>query len=462
MYYGFRVFRCAMRALLVCTVFAAACFTGTDRSEAVEFASVSGVVTDAVTGAPVSSAEMWLQGDLGDGGDPWDDLGGPIYADAAGRYQFGILLDREYRVCALKPGYRNLYSDPISSSGADLTYDIEIIPLNRTKRLAGANRFTTAVEIAREGYETRFDQGNWPGVDDIVLACGDDAGAADALSAAGLCGLYDAPLFLVSTDYTPREVITAVKEIASVNGDVTVHIVGGPARVPEARLWNLDAGSGRLIMDRIQSTGDRYDTAAAIARRIIEETGEKPELVLVANGADPSKFADALALSPLSRAMKAPILLVGQDHMPDATDEAIRDCYSFLPQTAYVVAGGPATIGEDLYWEHFGSRVAMDDERWAGADRYGTAIAIADKAIEHGWLSSERVGLAANLPDALAGGGMLGRARAPLLLTRGETLTRSTGSWLSDNRSSILQCYLFGGTRSISDSVKAQVSGKLQ
>ena len=85
-----------------------------------------------------------------------------------------------------------------------------------TERLADNDRFTTAVEIAREGWGGTSGS-DWSGVKHVVLASGDDRAAADPLAAAGLCGVYDAPLFLVSSSFVPSRVKAAIDQIADDN-----------------------------------------------------------------------------------------------------------------------------------------------------------------------------------------------------------------------------------------------------
>ena len=156
-------------------------------------------------------------------------------------------------------------------------------------RLADSDRFSTAVAIAREGFDTTGASGTqWGGIRHVIIASGEDRAAADPLSAAGLCWAYDAPLLLVSSSNTPNQVKQAVKEIASqAGGTVTIHIVGGKVSVPDARYNDLKAyvgSSGSLKSHRVAGA-DRFSTAAAIARDMKAQKGT-PSTVLIANGAD--------------------------------------------------------------------------------------------------------------------------------------------------------------------------------
>ncbi|MDZ4064274.1 MAG: cell wall-binding repeat-containing protein, partial [Coriobacteriia bacterium] len=183
---------------------------------------------------------------------------------------------------------------------ATLFDDAVVEDVKHVERLSSGSRYTTAVKIAREGFDA--DPGmagtQWDGVKHVVIASGEDRAVADPPSAAGLCWAYDAPLFLVSSTRVEAEVERAIGEIANQNGSVTVHIVGGTTSVPNARFTELDAAvAGTLVKDRVVAAGTRYDLAAGVARRMRTVSGTAPDTVLVANGADPKKLFDALALS---------------------------------------------------------------------------------------------------------------------------------------------------------------------
>lgn len=318
-----------------------------------------------------------------------------------------------------------------------------------SERLADDCRFSTAVAISREGNP------DWLGVENVIVASGDNRAASDALAASGLAWAYDAPVLLVSASRTPEEVKIAIKSIVDANGSVALRVVGGPLAVPEERLTEIAqyAGADKVTIDRIVSTGNRYDLAAAIAARMREVRGaDMPSAVLIANGADPSRFADALALSPISASIGAPILLVAGNSVPVATREALN---ALNPSTR-ILGGGPLAVSETV-------RSELRATRWAGSTRYETAIEIANEAVTRGWLDpSSGVGLAAKMPDALTGGSFIGRRDGVLLLTGSGRLSDPVRDWLGANKARVESAYLFGGTTSISDTVRVQVGASLQ
>lgn len=322
-------------------------------------------------------------------------------------------------------------------------------------RVAGADRYDTAVAIARSSFDSAGFK-SWPLVKHVVIASGEDRAAADPLSAAGLCYTYDAPLLLVSSTKVASSVKTALKEIVAANGKITVHIVGGPASVPDARYNEIAAavGAPNVTKDRLLSTGDRYDMAAQIAKRRVSVKGGVTT-VLVANGADSSKFFDALALSPVAARRGWPILLVGQDRIPNATAKQIE---AMGTKTIYI-GGGSKTVSDAI-------KKSLDDKylfvyRLSGPTRYETAVEIAKTMIDRDILAPDQVGTAAKLPDALTGGSMMGRSGGYLLVTDTGYLPASVGSWLSANRSKTCNGYVLGGTKSVTSSTMNSIRNQM-
>jgi N-acetylmuramoyl-L-alanine amidase len=326
------------------------------------------------------------------------------------------------------------------------------------ERAWGADRYSTAVRVARGRFTTPAHPQGWWGVDTVVIASGEDRAAADPLAAAGLCGAYgETPLFLVSGAMVPSSVKQALSEISTTYGrPVRVVVVGGPVSVPNARLAEIEAAMPNgAIMDRLLNTGDRFDLAAAISGRINTIAGA-PGLALVANGADPEKFFDPLALSTIAAGNALPILLVTEDSIPAPTRGALEQ---LIGNKDIIIGGGPASVSPGVM-----ARLDLDFgdvERWAGGDRYTTAQVIANEAIANGMLRDDVVGVASKLPDALTGGATIGQSEGVLLITDGETLTPSTGSWLVTHKMAIDKAYIVGGPVSVTPGVMNSVAGLL-
>ncbi len=420
-----------------------------------------GYVTDSETGAALSGIDVTLY--MYDQYDPMD----PNYFDdtttsSTGRYAFNGMDPGEHDLSVYDPNgrYREQWLNGLQYTGARIRKDVQMAPL--AERVAGQSRYSTAVAVARRGFDPSGDK-SWPDVEHVIIASGEDRAAADPLAAAGLCWAYDAPLFLVSSKSVPSEVAQAVNEIVAANGSTNVLIVGGPVSVPDKRFTELDAAvSGTLTEERILAVGNRFDLAAAIARRVmliadLDPAKDTPPAALVANGADPTKFFDALALSPISAAKGCPILLVKANSIPAATAGALRD----LAFTRAIVGGGPNTVNYTVYGQLQGilDGVGGHMQRWYGQSRYTTAIAIAEKAVdqEH-WLNYWTIAIAAKLPDALAGGAAVGNRGGVLVLTRGDSLTPETAAFLErHDMANAYACWVLGGKLSITDAVRKKI-----
>lgn len=410
-------------------------------------ADIYGWVKDKQSGEPISGATVEL---LYDAGSTWE-FEDSTTSNATGRYSFVDLSVGPDRVINFSH-YRHrptfAYADYL---GTPLRKDATLRPL--VERLWGSNRYSAAVDIAG-----RFGDGSgsvpWPPATHVIIASGEDRAAADPLAAAGLSWIYDAPLLLVDTDYVPAEVVQTVAGMKATYGPLTIHIVGGTTSVPNARFTELNAAvGGGLTKDRILSAGNRYDLAAAIAARMKQVAAVTPGKTLptevfVANGADATKFFDALALSPISAERGVPILLVSAGSIPGATQTALNN----LNPSEVIVGGGPNTVGSAVY-SALDSQFTAD--RWWGSNRYTTAIDIAEEALAEGWLNPSYIGVAAKLPDALAGGATMGSLRGPLVITNGTLLTPETESFLERwDTGNDIAAYALGGPNSLSETVR--------
>ena len=421
--------------------------------------TLGGTVSDGVTLLGIPSARVGLYARTATG----TALVGGRMTGVVGNYG-GIIADDSiaplYVTRTGRPGYITLEQNvPLPIVGATLYNPVLQPDPVLVERVADNDRYTTAVRVARERFTSPQTPQGWWGVETIIVASGEDRAAADPLAAAGLCAVYgDTPLFLVSSTNVPSSVRRAVSEISATYGrPVRIVVVGGPASVPDARVAEVAAAATYgAIPDRLIATGDRFDLAAAIAERITA-VGGPPGIALVANGADSEKFFDALALSTLASAKGFPILLVNENSVPAVTRNALDQ---LAGSKDIFVGGGPATVSEGVMTQldqRYGTV-----ERWAGSDRYRTAQVIADKAILRGVVSDDLVGVAAKLPDALTGGATIGQSRGVLLITNGESLTPSTGSWIAGHKAGTDKAYVIGGPVSVTEGVKNQVHDRLQ
>ena len=178
-----------------------------------------------------------------------------------------------------------------------------------TGRLAGANRYTTALAIAGE----RLRQGPAP---EVYLATG-----ADSPDAVAGGQLTRGPILL--TDGTDAVNLTVRDVVSSQAKPNRVVALGGTSVVTDATLRSVANGimSGRLAGQ------SRHVTAAAIAMR---EFREDADTVYLARG---DVYADAVASGALA---DGPVLLVSQCSLPAAARERIA---AARPQRVIALGG---------------------------------------------------------------------------------------------------------------------------
>ncbi len=315
-----------------------------------------------------------------------------------------------------------------------------------SERIAGPDRFAVAATVAARAYP------GWSGVTDVVIASGDDAAAADPLSASGLCWAYGAPLLLTSAARTPAQTTAALSAIRTANGPIRLHIVGGTRSVPAQRVNELIAAAGPgSSAERVLASGDRFALAAAIARRMAAtRPADLPSRALIANGADPATFFDALALSAVSARTGTPVLLASANSAPGVTTTALND----LGLAERWAAGGTRTLSAAT----LSALGVPESRRMAGSDRYATSAVVARTALGRGWLSPASFAVAAKLPDALSGGAASFKTGGPVLATQGADLSAQPAAVLTENRTAASQVWVLGGGASISDEVRGDIA----
>lgn len=341
--------------------------------------------------------------------------------------------------------YAPLYVSVVRASGSGyyaLLWNAEPQPAY-FGRVSGATRFDCATELVNM---TRYPFHE--ACSDVVVASGDDAAMADPLAAAGLCWAYNAPLVLVSKNAGLNgPAVNAISDMKGFNGTTKVHVIGGPASIPTAVYDQLKtAAGGSANIERINGA-NRYDVARNIAARMRLVRSDAASGVLIANGADPDKFFDALAMSAIAANTGMPVALVRKDSVPTET----KSILSSVGGPRYV-AGGQATISEYV-------RTSVSGTRWAGPDRYATARVVADNAIAANYLRADNVAISAKLADALSAGANVGFLGGPILLVQTDKVPTATSQFMAARKATVRRLWPVGGPKSIEDGVIAELAG---
>lgn len=288
-----------------------------------------------------------------------------------------------------------------------------------TDRVQGADRYETAVKISQESFAT---------ADTVIIANGTDAKLVDALTAAPLADMMNAPLLLVTEHSAPKVVTDEIERL----GASKAFIIGGEASVSDS-VKNL------LGNDAVRVSGaSRYETANLIAELILAKTDDRTELYLASG----EVLADALVVSNLAVRNGAPILLTKSTALTSDT-KAILDTADKV-----IIAGGEATVGEVVK-----NSLKADTLRLFGPSRYETAIAIA-ATLEN----SDAVAVASgeNAADALAVGPILKKTDQVLVLVRKSLVPTPVETYLKEVKPSAITIY--GGDATISTNVEAVLS----
>ncbi len=263
-----------------------------------------------------------------------------------------------------------------------------------TDRLAGADRYQTAVAVSQKGWETS---------DYAVLARGDHF--ADALCAGPLAQKYGGPILLTASNQLNADTLTELQRL----GVKHLFIAGGLGAVSQSVEDALKTGTSATI-ERIYGD-DRYETSVKIAQKI-GNTGK----VVLATGSD---FPDALSISGIAAKLGMPILLTAKDSLSTSISDYFHN--NTVRQT-YVV-GGIGVISENV------ANSVPGPTRLAGIDRYATNVAILQNFASELNFDTLYVAIGTNFADALTGAVLAAKSSSPLVLTA-QTLPAGTANHL--------------------------------
>lgn len=297
-----------------------------------------------------------------------------------------------------------------------------------TKRLAGENRYLTAIEIAKASHPGKLDN--------VILTSAKKF--PDALSGSVLAAKYDAPILLVDDDqWNNTETIKFIKSNLSKDGNI--FILGGTSVVPDSIINTLKA-AGFNNFERLGGI-DRYETNLIINSKLNVAKGTD---VMVANS---SKFADGLSASGIAGLKGMPIYLTEKDSMEENTLNAIKN---IEPKNIYVL-GGTMAVSKDVEKQLNNISKVI---RIGGVDRYETSIEIA----KYFNLDTAKAVIASGLdfPDALTGSLFAAKNNAPIILV--EQTNDIQKKYLDST--DIRELYILGGNRAISNEVVTYLTKK--
>jgi putative cell wall-binding protein len=209
---------------------------------------------------------------------------------------------------------------------------------------------------------------------------------------------------------------------------------------------------GVVTVERIAGN-DRYETAAMVsyhgfpfgATNVVVATGEE--------------WADALVGGPLASFVGGPVLLTRRTSLPSST---ALEIWRLAPLKVFILGGygavDPAVEVAIRAWAPPGLIV----ERLAGADRYETAMLVAQAMENYDMrdVDSAFFVTGADFPDALTAGPFAGYAKAPILLVHRDSIPPATqdaiiGLALTDS-------YVLGGEAAVGPAVFSALPSPLR
>jgi len=223
-------------------------------------------------------------------------------------------------------------------------------------RIAGANRYQTAYEIALRSYgET----------DTVIIVRGDSVDGipqvVDGLTASGLAGVENAPILLTGQNVLHKDTKEA---LLSLSPDRAI-IVGGNSAVGESVEEEIKGMN--IKVDRVRGA-DRYDTAAQVA---LAMNSAKERTAIIADG---YAEVDSLVAGPLAH-LGYPILLVdnSRGRIPSSTLQALTD----LNIEKVWIVGGTGVVSKEIEAALNGLSGVTVTKRFGGSNRIETSLNVA-------------------------------------------------------------------------------------
>ncbi|MDP2587558.1 MAG: cell wall-binding repeat-containing protein [bacterium] len=201
------------------------------------------------------------------------------------------------------------------------------------ERIAGANRYETAVRIKERADSVR----GYP-LNAAFFSRGDTY--PDALSISSYAALSGTPIVLVESDAVPVVVQPLLTGYLA-----TPYILGGTNAVSDNVVGAIESATGAIVT-RI-SGQDRYSTSAAIAEYFFPN----PLAITIGTG---QNFPDALAGGVLAgitvlTPSGTPVLLIQKDSVPAPIGTYLADHSGTIDDlTSGYVLGGSSAIGNDV------------------------------------------------------------------------------------------------------------------
>jgi putative cell wall-binding protein len=196
---------------------------------------------------------------------------------------------------------------------------------------------------------------------------------------------------------------------------------------------------------------NRFATAAEIAASINTSTNTVTEAIIV----NARNFPDGLAASVLAQngGTFRPILLTEATELPAETIASLKDLKNL---TKVWIMGGTSAVATSVLGQVVDAVPGVNVERLAGADRYETAIKIAETVSTAAAPTTVILATGENFPDALTAGALAAQEGYPILLNNGSTLRADVEAFLTGNLA-VKEVIIVGGTAVVPAAVETAI-----
>lgn len=331
----------------------------------------------------------------------------------------------------------------------ELTFTIK----SNVERLYGNNALDTMAAIVNAG--------SFPKNGTVVLAT--NGGFHDALTAAGVAGLANAPVLMTNGTSLSSQTRAQLEYLKP----QTIVVCGGTAAVSDGALGEALIASGATKFERLWG-----QTATGTAANIFKEAesitgGEWSHMAFICTN---SGYWDALAAAPVSYTLHMPIFLT--EGVNDISEETLEAMGSDI--TNFYIVGGTAAVSDNVRQKlvdrgytfngRLGGRTAIETSEWvAGLGLSASAI------------NANKVGIATvnDYYDALSGAAFCGLNKSVLLLVldaQSHSIAGDVSQYegkavkpfvLADRADEISQAYIFGGPAAVSNETEAAIVSAL-
>jgi len=282
-------------------------------------------------------------------------------------------------------------------------------------RLAGQDRYGTSNAIVSQG---------WTQSDYAVLV--NSQNFPDAITASPLAKKYNAPILLTDASSLTDTTKQKLQDLGVKN----MFIIGGVG-VVNSGIENTLESMG-ISVKRIWGQ-DRYETSVNVAKELSTSKG-----VFVVNG---EHYEDALLVAPIAAKLQYPIILVGQNNVPDTVKNYVNNQVKTNDGEVDVIGG------KDVLTDNITSTL-NPTKVYNQSTKYDRNLALIDNYRGQLDLSTVYIASDKGFADALSGSALAGKNENPIILV-GDSNQSNINSFISNNNVSNVK--VLGGTGVLSD-----------